>query len=164
MKNLPIAVLITTLVSFAGQFWLSGRVRALDPPWVQPSETRFRGSNPAIYGIMTFGQLPAAVDWHLIRSLITDPSTVPVAKGTHPSGYYDLDLASDLDPSFFQLYVLGANALAVLRSDGPGAAHARLILTRGARPGRGSPLDSRLHAYIRPTLRSGLPSRGPGRG
>ena len=123
MKNLPIAVLITTLVSFSGQFWLSERMRALDPPWIMPLETRIGSSNPVIFEIMTFGQLPAAIDWLLIRSLVSDPSTSHVAKGTHPSAFYDLDLATDLDPAFFQVYARGANALAVIRSDGPGAVH-----------------------------------------
>ncbi len=123
MKNFPIAVLISTLAFFAGQFWLSERMRAFDPPWVGPSETRMRGSNPAVFEVMTFGQLPAAIDWLLIRSLVSDSSDKPVAKGTHPPAYYDLDLVTDLDPAFFQVYVLGANALAVIRSDGPGAAH-----------------------------------------
>ena len=121
MQKLPIAVLTATFSLFSAQIWLSGRVSALDSPWVDPPASGTRNMNPEMFRALAFGQLPAAVDWLLIRFMVGDPSYSAVAKGTHPPAFYDLDLASDLDPMFFQLYIMGANALAVLRSDGPGA-------------------------------------------
>lgn len=83
---------------------------------------------PALFDVMSFGHMPTAVDWLLIRFLAEDPSTAAVPKGMHPQAYYDLDLATQLDPAFFDLYRTGANLLGVVRSDGIGA---RELLVRG---------------------------------
>jgi hypothetical protein len=77
--------------------------------------------------MISFGHLPAAIDWMWIQVLL-DPNITHVAKGTHPAIYYTLDLITDLDPINFSAYKAGANLLAVVRDDGAGA---RDILEKG---------------------------------
>ncbi len=96
---------------------------------VAPEEGR-RKWDPRLFQILSFGHLPSAVDWLMIRFLIIDPSSKHVAPGTHPSVFYDLDLATDLDPIFFELYTAGANYLTVIRNDNEGA---KELLLKGDR-------------------------------
>ncbi|MGK5088766.1 hypothetical protein WDW86_14510 [Bdellovibrionota bacterium FG-2] len=81
-----------------------------------------------MFKALSFGHWLAAADWLWIKSF-ADPTLTHVAPGTHPELYYNLDLITDLDPAFFDLYVTGANLLAVVRNDGAGA---RDLLRKGA--------------------------------
>lgn len=77
--------------------------------------------------MISFGHLPAAIDWMWIQVLL-DSNITHVAKGTHPAIYYTLDLITDLDPINYDSYKAGANLLAVVRDDGAGA---RDLLEKG---------------------------------
>ena len=90
------------------------------------SEER-RKMDPILFKTLTFGQLPAALDWWFLISL-QDSDVVKVAPGTHPELYYGLELVSDLDPLYFEVYQAGANLLSVVRGDGTGA---RDLLIKG---------------------------------
>lgn len=102
-------------------------LRHLDTAFVVPSVEAERKLNPRLFETISFGHLPAAIDWLWIQSLI-DPSLSKVTPGTHSTVYYHLDLATDLDPMFFEAYVAGGNVLSVIRDDFVGA---RDLLIKG---------------------------------
>ncbi|MDR3608029.1 MAG: hypothetical protein P4M08_11695 [Oligoflexia bacterium] len=81
-----------------------------------------RGSrwDPEIFSILSFGQLPAAIDSIWIDVLLDD-RIAKVPRWMHASIFYDLDLVTRLDPAFYQAYHAGANLLAVVRDDIAGA-------------------------------------------
>lgn len=83
--------------------------------------------DPRIFKMLSFGHLPAAIDWMWIQVLL-DNNMTHVAKGTHPAIYYTLDLITGLDPINFDSYKAGANLLAIVRDDGLGA---RDLLEKG---------------------------------
>jgi hypothetical protein len=74
------------------------------------------------FRLVTFGQAPIIVDGLLIRFLVSGAENIQLLPGQHSLGFRDLDLATQLDPRFYELYSQGVNALAVLQSDGVGAA------------------------------------------
>lgn len=76
--------------------------------------------NSKLFKIMQFGHATSAVDWLLIKFL-TNPSWKHVEEGKRAKIYYDIDLATDLDPAFFSLYLTGAQILTVVRNDNAGA-------------------------------------------
>jgi len=80
-----------------------------------------------LFKMISFGHLPAAIDWMWIQVLL-DSNITHVAKGSHPAIYYTLDLITGLDPINFDSYKAGANLLAVIRDDGLGA---RDLLEKG---------------------------------
>lgn len=76
--------------------------------------------HPELYKILSFGHLPASVDWLLIRFL-TDTNLTKAKGDTETELSRILNLATDLDPAFFSLYTTGANFLAIVRGDRQGA-------------------------------------------
>lgn len=79
--------------------------------------------DPRLYRILSFGHLPVIVDTLWIRGL-QDPIVSTSAvwnEGEHPLIYYTFDLATSLDPLYFDAYTAGANLLAVVRNDARGA-------------------------------------------
>ncbi len=76
--------------------------------------------NPTLFKTLSFGHHSLAVDWLLIRFL-SDPALEHVSEGEHPPAYYDLDLATDIDPLFFDFYWAGSYKLAIVRDDVAGA-------------------------------------------
>ena len=76
--------------------------------------------NPELFRTLTFGFLPLTIDWIFIR-MIADGEKEKVSAGQHPDFYYDLDLATDLDPAFFELYQTGGYLLSLVRGDHEGA-------------------------------------------
>jgi hypothetical protein len=91
-----------------------------DVPWVEMPWSQLEKWNPLLYRTMSFGHLPAAVDWLWMRSL-QDPSYSHVPEGVHPPAFYDLDLATDLDDAYYDAYIDGALHLVVVRDDEAGA-------------------------------------------
>ncbi len=83
--------------------------------------------NPLLYQILSFGQLPVVIDWEFILVLM-DPSLKKVKWGERAGIYYQLDLISELDPGYFEVYYGGANLLSVIRKDSLGA---RDLLMKG---------------------------------
>jgi len=84
--------------------------------------------SPEVFKAFSFGQLPMVIDAFVIRYLTQDVNTSHVKEGEHPQSFYELEVASKLDPAFFDLYYVGANYLAVVKNDGPGALS---VLLRG---------------------------------
>ncbi|RYZ70003.1 MAG: hypothetical protein EOP09_06750 [Proteobacteria bacterium] len=76
--------------------------------------------NPVLYRILSTGQTPLALDWLLLKFL-TSQDWEHVAPGKHAKQFYDLDLATEVDPAFMTLYTAGANFLTVVRNDNLGA-------------------------------------------
>ncbi|MGK5084955.1 hypothetical protein WDW37_16830 [Bdellovibrionota bacterium FG-1] len=92
-------------------------VRSVPPSEV---EVTYAPYDPQVARALAFGHWPAAVDWLWIRALI-DPVTQKVGPGKRANIYFGLDLATQLDPAFFDLYVAGGQLLAVVRGDAAGA-------------------------------------------
>jgi hypothetical protein len=107
-------------ILLSAQVWLSSRLSETDVSWVEMPWSQLEKWNPILYRTMSFGHLPAAVDWLWMRSL-QDPSYSHVPAGVHPPAFYDLDLATDLDPAYYEAYVDGALHLVVVRDDDRGA-------------------------------------------
>jgi hypothetical protein len=76
--------------------------------------------HPTLYRILSFGHVPAAVDWLLLR-FITDGNIAKIKDDESTEVYRILNLATELDPAFYSLYTAGSNFLAVVRNDKQGA-------------------------------------------
>lgn len=108
---------------------LEHQLRLRATPTYEPVSEDSARWHPKLFEILSFGHLPLAVDWLWMKTL-QDPAITPVGPHAHPRAYYDLNLATDLDPAYFEVYTAGANLLAVIRSDGAGA---RDLLLKGRR-------------------------------
>ncbi len=117
-KYISLGICIVSLMIFWNQF-----VIRHDAAWIPAPAERGRKIDARAYRMMTLGHWTAALDWLMVRFLIEDPAYSHVAPGTHPPSYDTLDLATDLDPAFYDLYTTGANYLSVVRNDAPGALH-----------------------------------------
>jgi hypothetical protein len=106
---------------------LVSQIRGLDSAWVVPPQKRDLQLNPRVARALSVGHLATVVDSLWIRSML-DPAINHVAPGDHPPAYYDLDLASRLDPAFFDVYSAGGLMLAVIRDDDEGS---RILVERG---------------------------------
>lgn len=84
--------------------------------------------HPDLYRILSFGNVPASVDWLLIRFL-TDGNISKIKDDKESETSRILNLATEIDPAFFSLYTAGSNFLAVARNDRHGA---RRLIDRGA--------------------------------
>jgi hypothetical protein len=82
---------------------------------------------PELYKVLSFGQLFSATDWIWIASLTGTDISKPKEQA-HTNFFYDIDLVTELDPLFAEVYVAGANLLAVVQNDGEGA---KTILEKG---------------------------------
>ncbi|MBI4925742.1 MAG: hypothetical protein HY843_07440 [Bdellovibrio sp.] len=83
--------------------------------------------NADLFKIFSFGHAPVGVDWLLIRFLAST-SYIKATEGEHALAYYDLDLATEVDSAFFELYMGGTNILVVILNDKTGA---RELIGRG---------------------------------
>lgn len=92
------------------------RARKIDVAWVEPPREARGKLDPRIFQTSAAGQMASAVDWLVLRFL-SDPAYSHVTEGRHSAAFYDLDLATDIDPAFYDLYVHGAGFLAVVRED-----------------------------------------------
>lgn len=122
IKNALILFFFLILISFS-----NNKIQQADTVWVEPEFERRQKLDPRLFKSLSFGHLPVALDWFLM-TILSDPLTTHVEPGTHPQIYYDLDLLTDLDPAFQDVYVAGADLLSVIRNDGPGA---RDLLLKG---------------------------------
>ncbi|MBI2712028.1 MAG: hypothetical protein HYX41_04050, partial [Bdellovibrio sp.] len=127
---------LTLLILFNVQVLLHYNLRFLETPSVEPEIDKRVKWDPGLTRAVSFGFVPAMIDW-LWMSVLLDSNISKVQPGTHPQLYYDLDLITDLDPSFLSGYITGGNLLSVIRNDGVGA---RDLLLKGvAQLGRGTP-------------------------
>lgn len=115
------------LCVFLVQIVLQQSLRYLDTPWVEPEEERRVKWDPGLTRTLSFGYLPPVIDWLWMTALL-DSNLSKVSVGTHPQLYYDLDLITDLDAAFLDVYINGGNILSVIRNDGVGA---RDLLLKG---------------------------------
>jgi hypothetical protein len=114
-----IAAAVAALV--AAEVSLNVRLRLMDAETAAPGQQeKAERWNADIFRAISASHWAAAIDWVWLRSL-TDTSIAHVKPGVHPEIYYDLNLITDLDPAYFEVYPAGANLLAVIRNDGPGA-------------------------------------------
>ena len=120
--------LFLVILIFAGiQLVLTLHLRMNSMSPTEPEPEKIEAFNPKLFEMMSFGQLPAVVDWMWLKTL-QDPLLTHVKKGTHPAIFYTLDLITQLDPAFYESYIAGATLVSVVRDDGEGAMH---LLTRG---------------------------------
>jgi hypothetical protein len=106
---------------------LTMQLRIRYEPVAENSQHLVERIDPSLFRSMSFGQLPSAIDWVLLKC-IQDPTNEHVKKGEHLQVYYDFDVLTDLDPRSLNVYTLGANLLAVIHDDGEGALN---ILLKG---------------------------------
>lgn len=87
-----------------------------------------------VFRLVTLGYWPVAVDSLWIHAMIgaasdlANPTAKPVRTTKHPDFYYDLMRAAEIDSAFYDLYVTGANLLAIIHDDPVGAKN---ILLKG---------------------------------
>lgn len=117
LQLLLIFVVLTGL-----QFLLTLHLRMGALSVAEPNPEKVEEFNPKLFEVMSFGQLPAVIDWMWIKTL-QDPVITHVNRGNHPAIFYTLDLITDLDPVFMEAYTGGATLVSVIRDDGPGALH-----------------------------------------
>jgi hypothetical protein len=70
--------------------------------------------------LLTLENTAAVTDWLFLQSL-EEIGVSPIVKGQHSAVYYDLDLISELDPAYFDVYQIAGNVLNVIDRDGEGA-------------------------------------------
>ena len=119
LRNAVISLIV--IATIAGLVPLNKAVQTLNrrPVLAEDQILNYRW-NSDFFKIVTFGHTPAAVDILLIRFL-ADDSLTHVQSGKHARIFYDLDLASELDPLFLELHRAGASLLTVARNDHLGA-------------------------------------------
>lgn len=115
------------LLLIMAQSYLNRSLGRVGVAWVEPPAEQQQKFNPTLFRVLSFGQLPIAIDWLLIKCLV-DTTMNKVAPGMHSRFYYDLELMTDLDPASLDAYLLGGNLLAVIQDDGVGA---RDLLSKG---------------------------------
>ncbi len=76
--------------------------------------------DPDLFRVLSFGHSQVGVDALLIRFL-AHTSYEKKSQASRSFAFYDLDLATDVDPAFFELYWGGANMLSVVLDDKEGA-------------------------------------------
>lgn len=81
-----------------------------DAPW-----------NSNLLRALSFGFTPVTVDFLLLQFLGDDRIQHLSPDQKHAESFYVLDLATRLDPLFFQLYLAGAGILTAVRDDNAGA-------------------------------------------
>lgn len=123
-KSIPYRlVALTILMACVGAgYALNGQLAAL-APGKSLSDEQIESSfhwNPTFFRMLTFGHLPAAVDWLLIRFL-SDSNMKKVVGDQETTAYRILDLATEFDPAYFPFYTMGGNYLAIIRGDRNGA-------------------------------------------
>jgi hypothetical protein len=99
---------------------LEATLRSLDVPVVVPPAEAEQSLNPRSAEILSFGHVPVIVDALVIKA-ISDPAIDPVRPGSHPPLFFDLDLATRLDPHQFELYWIAGSLLSIIRWDTVGA-------------------------------------------
>ena len=102
------------------------QVYRLEAAFLTPPAFQQQKWSERIIRFMSFGQWPAVVEWLWMRSL-QDIELNHVAPGSHATAFYDIDLATDMDPAFFKAYFFGSLLLTVVRNDNHGA---RILLEK----------------------------------
>jgi hypothetical protein len=106
-------------ILLAAQWSINMRLKTMDTAWVEPPPGLGSQWNPELFKALSFGFTTSAVDCLWLKTL-QDMTLTKVPAGMHPAVYYDLDLATDLDPAYFEAYTNGANILTIIRGDAEG--------------------------------------------
>jgi hypothetical protein len=77
--------------------------------------------HPVLYRLLSFGHVPSAVDWLLIRFVVDSNLSRVKSDSEETEVYRIINLATELDPAFYSLYTAGAHFLAIVRNDRVGA-------------------------------------------
>jgi hypothetical protein len=125
VKKLGILLIVIGLM--LGQAIIGLKLGRFDSVSSESPDQNAYKMHPRLYSALLFGQLSAGVDWLWIRTMI-DSEIKHVQPGKHPHFFYNLDLATDLDPAFFMGYTVGASVLSVIRND---AIDAKTLLEKG---------------------------------
>ena len=125
---------LVVFVCFVGSFFLvtpslQQELNSLQKVQSQSNEEGGVKWNSDLVRLMSFGHTPLVVDLMFIRMHLEDRMT-HVKKGEYAKTYFDLDLGTDLDPRFKEMYFLGATFLAVVRGDNTGALK---LISKGTR-------------------------------
>ncbi len=106
-----------SLILLCVQIELNQKVILADPPLLELPASSYLKPDSGLIQVLSFGQLPAWVDWIFLRAI----GWSSYLRGQDRSGrsqfYYDLDLMTDLDPAFFEVYAGGALLLSVGRHE-----------------------------------------------
>ena len=88
----------------------------------QSHSYEFKGHpyNPIVYQVLSFGYLPAIVDWRWLKVLMDAPVFQKKLE-VKSQLYFDLNLLADLDADFRDVYVHGAHLVSLLYFDPEGA-------------------------------------------
>lgn len=106
------------------------RFESLEAAWVPqaPDEAAYRWNSRFVEAVsIGFSTLIADISW--MRAL-QDSAVGAVAAGHHASIFHDFDLATDLDPGFFEVFAYGSVLLSIARRDAAGALK---LLNKGER-------------------------------
>jgi hypothetical protein len=122
------AKLVAVVLLLFLQTTLGRMMSSTAPTIVVSPQKNARKWSPEAFRMLAAGHLPTAIDWLLIRVMAEGSAVVKVRPGEHSPAFYDIDLATRLDPAFFDLYRYAANFLSVIQDDNAGAL---LILERG---------------------------------
>jgi len=122
-KILSLGIFLFLLIS---QAWLSQYLAFTDEAWIEPPAVVEKW-DPRVYQLLSFGNLPVAIDWLMIQS-IADVVPNKVASGAHSALFYRLNLITELDPQYFDIYQIAGDLLTVYQNDGEGA---KSILLKG---------------------------------
>lgn len=117
-KNIPFILAVLVLGGLQAQ--LNGVLRSSQASWVEPPREQQLKWDADLFKALSVGFWPAAVDGLWIR-VLQDHAVDDVAEGVRAAPFYDLDLATDLDPAYYILSVAGADLLAIIRHDVDGA-------------------------------------------
>lgn len=81
----------------------------------------FAKKDPVLLKVLSFGHLPALIDWLWIQS-IAESSAFKMVLGQGGSPFFmDLDVLTDLDPAFYSVYLSGGLYLTVVRDENESA-------------------------------------------
>ncbi|MBL7715005.1 MAG: hypothetical protein JNL01_06015 [Bdellovibrionales bacterium] len=114
---------------FALQIYLNRRASEIQASWVEPPRTKTEKTHPELAKAMAFGHTASLVD-SLTIGFLADPAYARVADGVRSAVYFDLELATDIDAAFAELYIIGGSFLTVVRNDVGGG---KLLLEKGER-------------------------------
>lgn len=114
---------------FALQILLNRHASQVQSSWVEPPREKVEKMHPDLAKAMAFGHTASLVD-SLTIGFLADPAYAKQVKGKRSTVFFDLDLATDIDTAFADLYIIGGNFLTVVRDDVQGG---KLLLEKGER-------------------------------
>ena len=110
-----------------GALWQGKRLSNFQTPWIKnPPEKIFKWPKEWAE-LIAFGHVSTLTDAIMLKAF-QNPDYQQLQGQKHKALFYDLDLATELDPDFYELYLAGGSYLSVINGDIHGA---RKLLYRG---------------------------------